>query len=167
MSSVSDLERLRLVLLRQEEELDKLTRGIDEPIANGYIFVRHVCRGMQNLHDYVLFVRDKEFKSDEIWEGYMETDRVRRIVTYKQQSYSKCCKFIDKIHLIRLLLPMGAEFEMSSELLDSIAYRKVNHMKISMILETARTWLDMSKEDAEEAIQMHRSMDATDVVHNV
>jgi hypothetical protein len=167
MGSVLDLERLRLVLIELNENMADLRKGIEETNANMYIFARHVCRGMQHLHDYVLFVRDDSFTSGAIWEGYMETDRVRRMITYKQQSYAKCVKFIEKVHLIRLLLPMGTEYEMTGELVDNLAYRAINQTKISEILRSARTWLDMSMEDVVVAIGLHRDMDMMDTMQNV
>ena len=167
MSSVLDLERLRLVLIELDTNMGDLKKGIEETNANMFIFARHVCRGMQHLHDYVLFVKEESFTSDAIWEGYMETDRVRRMITYKQQSYAKCVKFMEKVHSIRLLLPMGTEYEMTGELVDNLAYREINQRKISEILGSARTWLSMSMEDVVLAIGLHREMDMMDVIQNV
>ena len=115
----------------------------------------------------VLFVKDGSFTSGELWEGYMETDRVRRMITYKQQSYAKCVTFIEKVHSIRLLWPMGTEYEMTGELVDSLAYRAINQSKISEILASARTWLNMSMEDVVVAVGLHREMDMMDMMQNV
>ena len=72
------------------------------------------------------------------------------------------------MHSIRLLLPMGTEYEMTGELVDNLAYRKINQRKILEILGSAtRTWLSMSMEDVVLAIRLHHGMDMMDMIQNV
>ena len=74
---------------------------------------------------------------------------------------------MEKVHSIRLLLPMGTEYEMTGELVDNLTYRASNQRKISEILGSARTWLSMSMEDVVLAIRLHHGMDMMDMIQNV
>ena len=62
---------------------------------------------------------------------------------------------------------MGTEYEMTGELVDSLAYKAINQSKISEILASARTWLNMSMEDVVVAVGLHREMDMMDMMQNV
>ena len=131
-------EAMESILKMQKGDLIRLSEGITDSHKNPFLFVRHQCRCMQHLHDHVLL---------EIRRCIIHTIDVSKNEDAREHimaCFESTENFMSLIHRIRIVLPIGDDFEMNAELETNLAYRKVNRAIIIDFLMQCKAHLDNS-----------------------